>query len=55
MVFLNINILHKGVPFSKFQVYPFLASLEQKRNTFRANWNVEYNQITYHLLQIKIY
>ena len=37
----NLNVSH------------FLASLELKRNTFNENKNIEYNQITYHILQFR--
>ena len=45
IMLLNIYILQKGVHFfpSQLGVFPFLASLEQKGNTFWEIWNVEYN------------
>ena len=53
---MNIRIVQKGVPFfqASWAVPPFLASLEQKSNTFCESWNVEYDQITYHILQITV-
>ena len=33
-------------------LFPFLAILWQKRNTFCKNWNVEYNQTTYDIFSI---
>ena len=55
--FLSINILQKGVHFflASWPVSPYPARLKQKRNTFCENWNVLYNQITYHILQIKVF
>ena len=49
--------MQKGVPFfqASWAVPPFLASLEQKRNTFCESWNFEYNQNTYHILQLTAY
>ena len=55
--FFGHNCFAKRCSFfpSQLSCFPFLASLEQKRNTFCENWNVAFYQITYHILQITVY
>ena len=53
-MFLKIGILQNDAHLfqASLTVSPLLASLEKKKNTFCENVIVEYNQITYNLLQI---
>ena len=36
-------------------ILPFYLAWNRKGTPFCENWNVEYNQITYHILQITVY
>ena len=40
---------------ASWPVFPFLASLAPKRNTFCENQNVDFNQITYYSLNITVH
>ena len=54
--FWTLEFRKKGVHFfqATLFVFPFLASLEKKKNKFCEYWNTEQNLIIYHILQITI-
>ena len=53
---ITSKIMQNGVHFfqASWAVFPFLASLDLKKDTFCENQNVEYNQITHLIFKITV-